>query len=118
MLTLSNRLTDTLTGERFCKGKRTFQVLQCQSNDLMRWVLWTLEVILIIVVVFGFCGSLWAGGDRTVRLFVVAIFCLTLLTTFWKGLGAVHENSAEVLAKWKKDGRLPLRVRKFLRSTR
>ena len=30
----------------------------------------------------------------------------------------MHENSVEVLAKWKKKTRLELHVRKFLRSTR
>ena len=107
-----------MTAEQFCMEKRTLQVLQSNYNDLMRWVLWTGEVILITIVVFGLCGSVWAEGVRAVRIFLVAIFSLGLLTTFWKGLGAVYENSGEVLIKWKHKERIPLHVRKFLRSTR
>ena len=105
-----------MTPERFCVEKRTLQVLQCNYNALMRWSLWTGEMILITIVVFGLCGSVWAEGFQAVRLFVVAIFSLGLLVTFWKGLGAVYETSVEVLALWKHQKR-PY-VRKFLRATR
>ena len=107
-----------MTAECFCIEKRTLQVLQSNYNDLMRWVLWSGEVILVTIVVFGLCGSVWADDVRAVRLFLVAIFSLGLLTTFWKGLGVVNENSGEVLALWKKQSRLPLHFRTFLLSTR
>ena len=114
----NSRLTKGMTPERFCLEKRTLQVLQCNYNALMRWVLWSGEVILITIVVFGLCGSVWAEGFRAVRIFLVAMFSLGLLTTFWKGLGQVYETSGEVLNKWKRIERPPLRVRKFLLATR
>ena len=108
-----------MTAERFYKEKRTLQVLQSNYNDLLRWVLWSLVVILVIIVVFGLCGSVWAEGAQTVRLYIVSTFCLGLLTTLlWKGLGAVHESSAEVLSHWKREEKLSLHIHKFLWSTR
>ena len=107
-----------MTSETFCKEKRALQVLQSNFNDLMSWVLWSGEVILITFVVFGFCGSVWSEGLHAVKLFLTAIFSLGILTTFWKGLGAVYENSNEVLDKWRHQERLPLHVRKFIRATR
>ena len=111
-------MTGRMTPERFCTETRALQVLQCNYNALMRWVLWTGEVILITIVVFGLCGSLWAEGYQRLRLLVVAIFSLGLLTTFWSGFGSVYENSSDVLAQWRQRGRLPLHARQFLRATR
>ena len=107
-----------MTPERFCFEKRILEVLQCNFNDLMRWVWWSIKVILISIVVFGLCGCVWAEGFPRVRLFVVAMFSLGLLTSFWKGLGAVYETCVDVLAKWKQQERSPQYVRKFLRATR
>ena len=44
-------------------------------------------------------------------------YLLGVLVTIWKGLGAVYENSVDVLFRWKQKKLLPLHVRKFLRST-
>ena len=111
-------MTDSMTQERFSIEKRILEVLKCNLNDLMRWVWWSSEVILISIVVFGLCGCVWAEGFPRVRLFVVAMFSLGLLTSFWKGLGAVYETSVDVLAKWKEQGTPSVYVRKFLRATR
>ena len=55
-------MSDRMSPEKFCIEKRALQLLQCNYNALMRWVLWTAEVILITIVVFGLCGSVWAEG--------------------------------------------------------
>ena len=105
-----------MTAGRFCREKRTLQVLQCNYNDLMRWYLCTLEVFVITSAVFGICGSVWAEGAVAVRIFLVAMLCLYVLVTVWKGLGDVYENSVEVLARWRYHH--GVHFRKFLRSTR
>ena len=113
-----SRLTDSMTCRRFCREKRILQVLQSNYNDLMRWYLWAVEVILITVIVFGICGSVWAEGAVAVRLFLGAMLSLYILMTLWKGLGSVYENSAEVLATWRHQDGKSLHFRKFFRSTR
>ena len=112
------RWTDRMSIGRFRREHRTLEVLQCNMNDLVRWLMWAEEVILITTVVFGLCGSVWAEGFRSIRLFIVAAFALSFLVTIWTGLGALYESSVEVLTVWKAQTGLPLDARKFLRSTR
>ena len=84
----------------------------------MRWLLWADEVILLIICVFGLCGSVRADGSQALRMFLVTFLCLTILGTMWTGMGAVYETSMKVLWKWRRTTVLPSHARKFLRSTR
>ena len=111
-------MTDTMTPERFCKEKRTLQVLQSNYNKLAGWITWAAEVLLIIMIVSGLCGSVWSEGFPALKMFLVAFMSLVFVTSFWRALGTVYEESREVLAIWRHKEGLPLRVRKFLRSTR
>ena len=113
-----NRLTDRMKSGRFCREKRTLQVLQSNYNDVMRWCLWAVEVILTTMVVFGVCGSVWTEGAGAIRIFLVAMLSFYVLVTVWKGLGDVYQNSVEVLATWSQQEGNSLLLRKFIRSTR
>ena len=107
----------TMSG-RFCIDIRKLEVLQCNFNALMRWLLWVDEVILVVICVFGLCGSVWTEGSQALRIFLVSVFSLSILATIWTGMGAVYETSVKALWKWRRTTGLPVHLRKFIRSTR
>ena len=112
------KLTERMSPGRFRREHRTLELLQCNVNNVFRWLAWEIEVVLVTTVVFGLCGSVWSEGFRSLRMFIMSSFTLSFLVIIWTGMGTLYESSVEVLGLWKAQTDLPPHIRKFLRSTK
>ena len=103
--------------KKLASEMRTLQILMAEFNGYFRWLFCGIQTLMLVILTFGICGTVWAEGPLQLHLggTTFGVFCVLVVTL--SNLGNVFAVSGEILDGWRMCRTDRSFISRFLRST-